>query len=75
MKKIFALSLALLLLLVGTLGVTKIEVKAQEPEHVDFNLDTHLLAVMPNSPYSSPADLNGKKIRLLSLETHKGGAQ
>jgi len=63
----------MLLVLAGAIGVTKIEVKAQWPG--DFNRDTQLLTVMPDSQYFSPADLDGKKIRLLSLETHKGGAQ
>ena len=58
--------------LAGAIGVTQIEVKAQWPG--DFNRDTQLLKVMPDSQYFSPADLDGKKVRLPNLETHKGGA-
>jgi hypothetical protein len=54
MKKIFAMSLALLLILTGTLGVKETEVKAQDPQPINYaraNFDTHWIYSLPGDNF------------------------
>lgn len=64
MRKIMGVLLAVVLVAGGLGGLAY----AQDPSEGVPSLETHLLAVMPDG-YSSPADLDGAKIRLPSSDS------